>query len=384
MLNIQNMKIAAYTPDNSACGYYRVIIPLAYLHKYNICKQVKIFGKVELDMYDDYDIILAQRETLPTMLEDLHELQSRGKFVILDTDDLLESVHPSNPAYGIYHPGGPRLTRYLETIRMADGVTTSTVELRDNYKYFNKNIHVSPNYIDFDFRPWPQYQVIPKENIRLGWAGSSSHQLDLMIIGNVLKKILDKYSNVQYAHFGDDNLYNFMLEQYGLPEAQMLKISPIGFDKYPAYLTNFDIGLCPIADTKFNQAKSYLKPLEYSACGVPFVASAVTPYMRFTEPGENGFLASTEEEWIEHLSLMIEDKTLRNKMSLQAYEKAKLYDWKNHIPEYIETLNNVINNNPQTNLSEEMSYNIRIGRNEICRCGSGLKAKKCKCNKFYC
>ena len=53
MLNIQNLKIAAYTPDNSACGYYRVIIPMAYLHKYNICKQVTIFGKVEIEKYHD-------------------------------------------------------------------------------------------------------------------------------------------------------------------------------------------------------------------------------------------------------------------------------------------------------------------------------------------
>jgi glycosyltransferase involved in cell wall biosynthesis len=384
MLDIRNLQIAAYAPDTSACGYYRIIIPLAYLHKYKICKRVTLFGAVELDKFADYDVIIAQRETRPTMVEDLKKLQSQGKIVLLDTDDMLESVHPSNPAYKIYFPGSPRLLNYMKAIKLSDALTVSTHELKKQYQGISKNIHVVPNYVDFDFRPWPQYEMHTKEIIRLGWSGSSSHLNDLKQIGGSLHKILNKYENVVYVHFGDNVLYNYILREFDLPSNKTIIIEPVNFDKYPASLNNFDIGLCPLVDSKFNRSKSFLKPLEYSACGIPFVASAVAPYMRYTDVGQDGFLVQTENEWIECISRLIEDKSLREKMSLQAYEKSKQYDWKDHLPEYIDTLNNAINNVPQINLPKYMSDSLSVNRNDICPCGSGLKAKKCNCHKFYC
>lgn len=384
MLDIQNLQIAAYAPDTSACGYYRIIIPLAYLHKYKICKRVTIFGTVELDKFADYDVIIAQRETRPTMVEDLRELQLRGKTIILDTDDMLENVHPSNPAYKIYFPGSPRLMNYLKSIKLSNALTTSTFELKKQYQGINNNIHVTPNYIDFDFRPWPQCPKRTGGMVRLGWSGSSSHLNDFKQIGGALHKVLNKYENVVYVHFGDQGLYNYISKEFDLPKNKILIIEPVGFDKYPISLNSFDIGLCPLVDNRFNQAKSFLKPLEYSACGIPFVASAVAPYMRYTDVGQDGFLAQTEDEWVECISRFVEDESLRNNMSLQAYEKSKQYDWKKHLPEYIDTLNHAINNIPQTNLPQYMSEPLNISRNEICPCGSGLKAKKCSCHKFHC
>ena len=119
------------------------------------------------------------------MVEDLLKLQSLGKIVVLDTDDMLESVHPSNPAYKIYYPGSPRLSNYLQAIKLSDTLTVSTQELKNQYQGISNNIHIVPNYIDFEFRPWPQYQIYPKETVRLGWSGSSSHLNDLKQIGEV-------------------------------------------------------------------------------------------------------------------------------------------------------------------------------------------------------
>ena len=52
-------------------------------------------------------------------------------------------------------------------------------------------------------------------------------------------------------------------------------------------------GLAPLEDTPFNRAKSDLKFLEYSALGLPTVASRVTPYLGIDAHG--GVLADNSD-----------------------------------------------------------------------------------------
>jgi len=47
--------------------------------------------------------------------------------------------------------------------------------------------------------------------------------------------------------------------------------------------------------------------------GVPCIASPVGMNKKIVEDGMNGFLASSEEEWIEKISLLIDDADLRKK-----------------------------------------------------------------------
>ncbi len=48
--------------------------------------------------------------------------------------------------------------------------------------------------------------------------------------------------------------------------------------------------------------------------GIPCVSSNVGVNAEIIVDGVNGFLAGTESEWIEKLSLLIEDKTLRRRL----------------------------------------------------------------------
>ncbi|MCI4667008.1 MAG: glycosyltransferase [Bacteroidia bacterium] len=69
-------------------------------------------------------------------------------------------------------------------------------------------------------------------------------------------------------------------------------------------LSDFDIGLSPMVDHPFTQAKSAFKAKQYLSCGVPVIASNVGENRNFVLHGINGFLAENGAEFKEYLELI--------------------------------------------------------------------------------
>ena len=95
------------------------------------------------------------------------------------------------------------------------------------------------------------------------------------------------------------------------------KFSP-ELDYFQAF-ADFGVGLCPLAKTPFNEGKSDLKWLEYSALGIPTVASAGRPYEEL-EDMATGLLADSADEWEEKTARLLSDKGLRRKLGETARE----------------------------------------------------------------
>lgn len=55
-------------------------------------------------------------------------------------------------------------------IKFADGVTTTTGVLRDEYKKLNDKVFVIPNYVDPE--DWPEPLVNETDKVRIGLVGS--------------------------------------------------------------------------------------------------------------------------------------------------------------------------------------------------------------------
>jgi glycosyltransferase involved in cell wall biosynthesis len=157
-----------------------------------------------------------------------------------------------------------------------------------------------------------------KGNIIIGWQGSTTHEVDFKEALPALKRILDEYPNVKIRLFGDvpkslrDAIHWSRFEWTG----------GVPYEQYPKKLVfcNFDIGIAPLTDSKFNQCKSNIKWLEYSAIKIPTVASDVYPYAKAIEQCSTGFLCKTEEEWYRSLKLLIDDKELRTQMGEEAHK----------------------------------------------------------------
>jgi glycosyltransferase involved in cell wall biosynthesis len=85
-------------------------------------------------------------------------------------------------------------------------------------------------------------------------------------------------------------------------------------------IRKMDIGIMPLPDDPWEKGKCAYKLIQYMACGLPVVASPVGMNTEVVTHGENGFLATTEEEWIHGLKTLIQDASLRKRMGEKGLE----------------------------------------------------------------
>ncbi len=74
------------------------------------------------------------------------------------------------------------------------------------------------------------------------------------------------------------------------------------------------IGVSWLPDDLWSRGKCGLKVLQYQAAGLPVLANPVGCQSEMIRPGENGFLATTPEEWARAASLLAKDADLRRQM----------------------------------------------------------------------
>jgi glycosyltransferase involved in cell wall biosynthesis len=79
-------------------------------------------------------------------------------------------------------------------------------------------------------------------------------------------------------------------------------------------LPRADIGIMPLFDDEYSRGKCAFKLLQYMAAGLPCIASPVGANCDVIRDGENGFLASSEEDWKRSLDCLLSSRKLRQEM----------------------------------------------------------------------
>ena len=82
-------------------------------------------------------------------------------------------------------------------------------------------------------------------------------------------------------------------------------------------LRTFDIGIMPMPDNKCTRGKCGFKAILYMSMAIPCVCSAVGVNKEIITDGVNGYLADTDDEWAEKLSLLISSPELRKRIGVE-------------------------------------------------------------------
>jgi len=140
----------------------------------------------------------------------------------------------------------------------------------------------------------------------IGWVGATPwRSKDLQILDPVMNNFLEK-NHLHFHHSGHVHGSAYAWNQLGLYKDKKHThqgMEPIS--NYPSMFRKIDIGIVPLNDVPFNEAKSFIKGLEYAAAGVPFIASATSEYKILEESGV-GVTASSNIEWKTYLEAMVD------------------------------------------------------------------------------
>lgn len=305
----------------NGCLYYRGYLPNLELQKFGWDSLVGTpgfseqagFGMMLPDgkAIHGFDIVSFKLLMLAPMIEQIPKAQKMGMKIVVDIDDWFDELDKSNIAYQLTDPEkSPFNNRdnYKKIIELADAVVVSTPILYDYYSKQRDNVFLVRNSIDINNeKRWKGKGDNGGRTPTVGWVGSTPWRSnDLEIFQPFLNEFL-RENKLNFHHSG--NIINApQLEPLAGIDPERVSKEPMKpiFD-YPELFKKINVGVVPLNPIPFNEAKSFIKGLEYVAAGIPFVASALPEYKLLESQGI-GRTASNDDEWISHLTELMDPK----------------------------------------------------------------------------
>jgi glycosyltransferase involved in cell wall biosynthesis len=249
-----------------------------------------------------YDIIFIHREVAhigPPIFEWIIKFIFRKK-IIYDFDDAIWHLNYSDKNKIARFFKAPWKVKYI--CKWSDKIIVGNEYLAQYAKKFNQNVHIIPTTIDTDVHK----TCIKKHDsvfLTIGWTGTLTTLKQLELFLPVLKNLKQKYN------------FNFLIISNEKPQFDIdFQYIEWSAEKEVDDLCNIDIGIMPLPNDEWAKGKCGLKGLQYMALEIPTVMSAVGVNTEIIQDGKNGLLARNNTEWIEKLSLLINNKDLRNKL----------------------------------------------------------------------
>lgn len=261
------------------------------------------------------DVVVLQLPKTKAALQMIRLLQAQGVAVVVELDDLMNGI-----AYG--HMGYQTIRQFnvahwiAACTREADLVTATTPALVKEYARHGRGV-VVPNAIPRRIAELPPaYERPEPETVTVGWTGSvASHPYDLQAMESGLQQGLDRARRAS----------RFMILGQALDAQQRMHlpeppIEVLWKDNVDEYLTAmgelFDVGVAPLRLDRFNESKSWLKPMEYAARGVFSIRALTSEYERFGL----GMRAKRPRDWADHIAKAIDDPDRRREIAVRNRE----------------------------------------------------------------
>jgi glycosyltransferase involved in cell wall biosynthesis len=246
--------------------------------------------------------VILQRRLLPAW--EVALLRRTVKHLLFDFDDAV-FLRDSYSPRGHDHPG--RLRRFRATVQACDAVIAGNAFLADHAARWTlpDSVHVIPTCVHpglYEPRSPNQENARPPQ---LVWIGSSSTLKGLQAITPLLEEIGKQVPGLQLKIICDRFIRLQNMPVVECPWKQATEAPDIG---------SGDIGISWVPDDPWSRGKCGLKVLQYMAAGLPVVANPVGVHPEMIRPGENGYLATSPNQWVDAIRRLASDASLRQKM----------------------------------------------------------------------
>ena len=280
----------------------------------------------------DLDAVLIQRNIIqPHNVQPLIDAcRDRNLPIVYEIDDNLLNVPSDKDRKGIYARTAPA----IETLAAAAAqVIVSTEPLAQRMRQFNDRVTVIPNVINEStwLKPIENELELPQElsqiatgTFKVLYMGNSSHGEDLAMIKPVFASLSRENLDLKLLMIGGETE---VVEN--APDWYTRISIPQGVESYQQFVPWFrrlaaecDLAIAPLVANEFNQYKSPLKFLQYSAVGLPGIYSNCTPYQEVVTDGVDGILTDNEpESWRKAISKCLGDREQLQLLAESAKQK---------------------------------------------------------------
>lgn len=256
---------------------------------------------VDWSLISQYDIVMLQRPYSTQSLQICQMVKMCGVKLWIDHDDDLLNLSPENKYYTMYNKQETKES-IVKILGFADAVSVTTVQLRDVYAPFCKNIAIIPNaFNDGMFRR----NVKKREDI-VFWRGSDTHVFNLLSYGNSINSAIEAFPDTKFRFMG---FYPWMFSE------KKEYINGMDIIMYHYYIQNIapKIFHAPLACDAFNTARSPISFIEGSFAG----ACCLIPHWW---PVEGGVKYKDAQEYKDNLFSLCKGEVDTQKYTKIAWE----------------------------------------------------------------
>ncbi len=252
-----------------------------------------------------FDCVYIHREAAPIGPPIFEWMIARlfRKKLIYDFDDTIwvKMASVANPWVGSLKCSW----KVARICKMAHKVSVGNDFLAEFARKHNDNVTICPTVVN-TVNYHNQIKNQETGHVIIGWTGTYTNLHNLQLVNDVIGRLQQKYA-VQFLIIcnRDPKLegVNYTYQKWELKS----EISD---------LMQIHIGIMPLANSDLEKGKCGFKAIQYNSLGIPAVVSPVGANKKVITHGQNGYLASTPNEWYTHLEVLINDTALRSKLGL--------------------------------------------------------------------
>jgi hypothetical protein len=263
-------------------------------------------------------VVIHRTYDKTTAIEVAEFFRAMGSRIVVQEDDDLRALARTAAASSYFSKiPDPALIAGLATI--ADRMIVTTAALAEYYRQWCSEVRVIPNYLPSRFFVASSPDRSPRRTVYAGTV--KSHAMDLDWLRPSASAIED------LTALGDPGVYEHLQIRRGRSIPWISRARD-----YYSNLRRFDVGIVPLAPNPFNDAKSWLKALDYAASGLGVVASRTPANSELAALIPEIVIVDTAEEMVDRIAEAprIDGEKLLPILSLEAHAS----DWRKAVTDW--------------------------------------------------
>ncbi|MCI5163824.1 MAG: glycosyltransferase [Candidatus Electrothrix sp. AX5] len=220
-------------------------------------------------------------------------------------------------------------------VRRMDGLVCGNSWLADYFSDCNTPTWVIPTGVDTE--RWRSGFLTPRENLYIGWIGTSGNYRYLYEIEQALFQFFKKFASAKLFVIADSP------PNFSYLSEKNVQFFPWSQDIEVQAVQQMHIGIMPLQDSDWERGKCSFKMLLYMSIGLPVVVSPVGMNREILQKGRVGFGPRNHSEWMDALTSLAVSPELRKQMGSRGREVVEqYYSVKKIVPQLVDVFHSFL------------------------------------------